>query len=284
MLAHIAIAAVHFERPKAGFLALAIFASTTVVAYTALGMIDAPTAISTASILRTEWDPTDMADQDSDILERLMANNRTWAAEVDRDNPGFFERLSRQQTPRVLWIGCSDSRVPGNESIGVMPGEIFFHRNIANQMQMVDFNGLSVLQYAVDWLRVRHIIVCGHYGCGGVKTALKQNELGLLNNWLYGVGELSRRHKERLDALPDRNHRIDALCEFNVIEQVRNICRNPILLQAWRRGQDVSVHAWIYELTRGRLKDLGATVDGERYAEPTLDAAIARPPLAIRAG
>ena len=166
-----------------------------------------------------------MADHDSDILERLMANNRTWAAQVERDNPGFFERLSKQQTPRVLWIGCSDSRVPGNESIGVMPGEIFFHRNIANQMQMVDFNGLSVLQYAVDWLRVRHIIICGHYGCGGVKTALKQNELGLLNNWLYGVGELSRRHKERLDALPDRNHRIDALCEFNVIEQVRNVCR-----------------------------------------------------------
>ena len=223
-----------------------------------------------------------MADQDNDILDRMMANNQAWAAQVERDNPGFFARLSKQQTPRVLWIGCSDSRVPGNESIGVMPGEVFFHRNIANQLQMVDFNGLSVLQYAVEWLRVRHIIVCGHYGCGGVKTALKQNELGLLNNWLYGVGELSRRHQERLDALPDRTHRIDALCEFNVIEQVRNVCRSPILLQAWRRGQEVSVHAWIYDLTNGRLKDLDATVDGERYAEPTLDAAIARPPLGLR--
>jgi len=223
-----------------------------------------------------------MADHDHDILERMMANNQAWAAQVERDNPGFFARLSKQQTPRVLWIGCSDSRVPGNESIGVMPGEVFFHRNIANQLQMVDFNGLSVLQYAVEWLRVRHIIVCGHYGCGGVKTALKQNELGLLNNWLYGVGELSRRHQERLDALPDRSHRIDALCEFNVIEQVRNVCRSPILLQAWRRGQEVSVHAWIYDLTNGRLKDLDATVDGERYAEPTLDAAIARPPLGLR--
>ncbi|HZY53286.1 MAG TPA: carbonic anhydrase [Reyranella sp.] len=223
-----------------------------------------------------------MADHDHDILERMMANNQAWAAQVERDNPGFFARLSKQQTPRVLWIGCSDSRVPGNESIGVMPGEVFFHRNIANQLQMVDFNGLSVLQYAVEWLRVRHIIVCGHYGCGGVKTALKQNELGLLNNWLYGVGELSRRHQERLDALPDRTHRIDALCEFNVIEQVRNVCRSPILLQAWRRGQEVSVHAWIYDLTNGRLKDLDATVDGERYAEPTLDAAIARPPLGLR--
>ena len=223
-----------------------------------------------------------MADHDNDILERMMANNQAWAAQVERDNPGFFARLSKQQTPRVLWIGCSDSRVPGNESIGVMPGEVFFHRNIANQLQMVDFNGLSVLQYAVEWLRVRHIIVCGHYGCGGVKTALKQNELGLLNNWLYGVGELSRRHQERLDALPDRTHRIDALCEFNVIEQVRNVCRSPILLQAWRRGQEVSVHAWIYDLTNSRLKDLDATVDGERYAEPTLDAAIARPPLGLR--
>ena len=224
-----------------------------------------------------------MADSDSDILQRLMANNRSWAAQVDRDNPGFFERLSKQQTPRVLWIGCSDSRVPGNESIGVMPGEIFFHRNIANQMQMVDFNGLSVLQYAVDWLHVRHIIVCGHYGCGGIKTALKRNGLGLLNNWLYGVGELSRRHKARLDALSDCGHRVDALCEFNVIEQVRNVCRSPILLQAWRRGQDVSVHGWIYDLTNGLLKDLKATVDAEPTVESTLDAAIARPPLSSRA-
>jgi carbonic anhydrase len=219
---------------------------------------------------------------DDEILQRMMANNRAWKADVDRNDPDFFERMAKHHAPRVLWIGCSDSRVPGNESIGVMPGEVFFHRNVANQLQMVDFNGLSVLQYAVEWLRVRHIIVCGHYGCGGVKTALKQNELGLLNNWLYGVGELSRTHKERLDSLPDRNHRIDALCELNVIEQVRNVCRSPILLQAWRRGQDVSVHGWIYDLSMGLLRDLEATVDGERYAESTLDAAIARPPLSSR--
>ena len=220
-----------------------------------------------------------MADQDNDILDRMMANNQAWAAQVERDNPGFFARLSKQQTPRVLWIGCSDSRVPGNESIGVLPGEVFFHRNIANQMQMVDFNGLSALQYAVDWLRVRHIVVCGHYGCGGVKTALKRNELGLLNNWLYGVGELSRTHKERLDALPDRNHRIDALCEFNVIEQVRNVCRSPIVLRAWRRGQEISVHAWIYDIASGLLHDLKATIDGDRHAESTIDTAIAGPRL-----
>jgi carbonic anhydrase len=223
-----------------------------------------------------------MADQDDDILGRMMESNRSWADKVNQENPGFFDRLAKQQTPRVLWIGCSDSRVPGNESIGVLPGEVFFHRNIANQMQMVDFNGLSVLQYAVEWLRVRHIVVCGHYGCGGVKTALKQNELGLLNNWLYGVGELSRKHREQLNALPDRSHRIDALCELNVIEQVRNVCRSPILLEAWRRGQEVAVHAWIYDLTNGRLKDLEATVDGEGSAESILDAAIARPSLTLR--
>jgi carbonic anhydrase len=223
-----------------------------------------------------------MADQDDDILGRMMESNRAWADKVNQENPGFFDRLAKQQTPRVLWIGCSDSRVPGNESIGVMPGEVFFHRNIANQMQMVDFNGLSVLQYAVEWLRVRHIVVCGHYGCGGVKTALKQNELGLLNNWLFGVGELSRKHREQLNELPDRSHRIDALCELNVIEQVRNVCRSPILLQAWRRGQDVTVHAWIYDLTNGRLNDLQAAVDSEGAAESILDAAIARPPLGLR--
>jgi len=217
-----------------------------------------------------------MSDPDNDILDRLMANNRVWADQIERDNPGFFESLARHLTPKVLWIGCSDSRVPGNESFGVMPGEIFFHRNVANQVQMVDFNGLAVLQYAVDWLRVRHIIVCGHYGCGGVKTALKQNELGLLNNWLHGLGELSRRHKPRLEAQFDRNKRIDMLCELNVIEQVRNVARSPIVLQAWRRGQDISVHGWMYQLENGRLRDLGITVQGERYAGSTLDAALER--------
>ena len=140
-------------------------------------------------------------------------------------------------------------------------------------MQMVDFNGLAVLQYAVEWLRVRHIIVCGHYGCGGLKTALKQNELGLLNNWLFAVGELTRRHSAELDAL-DRNDRIDALCELNVIEQVRNVCRSPIVLQAWRRGQDVSVHGWIYNLENGLLRDLDITVHEHSKVGPRLDAAL----------
>jgi carbonic anhydrase len=216
-----------------------------------------------------------MANQHEDVLSRMMANNRTWADHVNKENPGFFDRLSKQQTPQVLWIGCSDSRVPGNESIGVMPGEVFFHRNIANQVQMVDFNGLSVLQYAVDWLRVRHVIVCGHYGCGGVKTALKENELGLLNNWLFSVGELTKRNRAQLDEIEDRKDRIDALCELNVIEQVHNVCRSPIILQAWRRGQDVSVHGWIYNLENGLLQDLGVTIHEDKEVGPKIDAAIA---------
>lgn len=224
-----------------------------------------------------------MAHRDDEILARMMANNRAWAAEVQRQQPGFFQQQARHHAPKVLWIGCSDSRVPGNESIGFMPGEVFFHRNIANQLQMVDFNGLAALQYAVDWLRVRHIIVCGHYGCGGVKTALKQNELGLLNNWLHDVGELSQRYKPQLDAMADRQHRIDALCELNVIEQVRHVSHSPILLQAWRRGQEVAVHGWIYDIESGHLNDLEVTVDGERYAGPTIEAAFARPRLGGKA-
>lgn len=223
-----------------------------------------------------------MADQGDDVLQRMMANNRVWSDQVNRENPGFFDRLAKQQTPRVLWIGCSDSRVPGNESIGVMPGEVFFHRNIANQVQMVDFNGLAVLQYAVEWLRVRHIIVCGHYGCGGVKTALKQNELGLLNNWLFSVGELTRRNGTQLEGL-ERKDRIDALCELNVVEQVHNVCRSPIVLQAWRRGQDISVHGWIYDLENGLLQDLDVTVHEDRQVAAMLDAALERQRPAARA-
>lgn len=223
-----------------------------------------------------------MADQGDDVLQRMMANNRVWSDQVNRENPGFFDRLAKQQTPRVLWVGCSDSRVPGNESIGVMPGEVFFHRNIANQVQMVDFNGLAVLQYAVEWLRVRHIIVCGHYGCGGVKTALKQNELGLLNNWLFSVGELTRRNGTQLEGL-ERKDRIDALCELNVIEQVHNVCRSPIVLQAWRRGQDISVHGWIYDLENGLLQDLEVTVHEDKQVGAMLEAALERQRPAARA-
>jgi carbonic anhydrase len=218
-----------------------------------------------------------MADSEEDVLSRMLSNNRAWAAKVHQDNPGFFERLAKQQTPRVLWIGCSDSRVPGNESIGVMPGEVFFHRNVANQMLFVDFNSLAVLQYAVDWLRVRHIVVCGHYGCGGVKTALKQHEFGLLTNWLHGVVQTSLTHKEELDAIKDRKTRIDALCEINVIEQVRHVGGSSIVQGAWRRGQEVSVHGWIYGLEDGLLRDLGVTVHEAEELDEKVKTALAAP-------
>jgi carbonic anhydrase len=218
-----------------------------------------------------------MADSEDDVLSRMMSNNRAWAAMVHQDNPGFFEKLAKQQTPRVLWIGCSDSRVPGNESIGVMPGEVFFHRNVANQMLFVDFNSLAVLQYAVDWLRVRHIVVCGHYGCGGVKTALKQHEFGLLTNWLHGVVQTSLTYKEELDAIKDRKRRIDALCEINVIEQVRHVAGSSIVQQAWRRGQEVSVHGWIYGLEDGLLRDLGVTVTEPEELDEKVKTALAAP-------
>ena len=218
-----------------------------------------------------------MAASEEDVLSRMMSNNREWAAKVHQENPGFFEKLAKQQTPRVLWIGCSDSRVPGNESIGVMPGEVFFHRNVANQMLFVDFNSLAVLQYAVDWLRVRHIVVCGHYGCGGVKTALKQHEFGLLTNWLHGVVQTSLTHKEQLDAIADRKRRIDALCEINVIEQVRHVAGSSIVQQAWRRGQEVSVHGWIYGLEDGLLRDLSVTVTEPEELDEKVKSALAAP-------
>ena len=211
---------------------------------------------------------------DDDILPRLLANNRVWAAEVERDNPGFFERLAHQQTPRVLWVGCSDSRVPGNESIGLMPGEIFFHRNIANQMQMVDFNGLAVLQYAVDWLRVRHIVICGHYGCGGVKAALEGERLGLVDNWLRHVEDVRDAHAEALAALPDAQARWDRLCELNVITQVLHVSETTVMRDAWARGQEVTVHGWIYALRDGRLRDLRVSAGSPAEAARTHDEAV----------
>jgi len=207
-------------------------------------------------------------------IEELLRNNRAFVERQLQLDSDYFDKLAEGQHPEFLWVGCSDSRVPPDRITGTSPGDMFVHRNIANLVVQTDMNLLSVLQYAVDVLEVQHVIVCGHYGCGGVKTALKQNELGLLNNWLHDVGELSLRHKAELDALADRQHRIDALCELNVIEQVRNVCRSPIVLQAWRRGQDVSVHGWIYNLENGLLRDLDITVHEHSKVGPRLDAAL----------
>jgi carbonic anhydrase len=221
------------------------------------------------------------SDLDDRTLSRLLDNNRAWAERVATEHPGFFEKLAKQQAPEVLWIGCSDSRVPANEIIGVMPGEVFVHRNVANQVMHVDFNCLAVIQYAVEALRVKHIIVCGHYGCGGVKAALRRHEMGLLDNWLYAIAALRDKHKAKIDAA-GKEISTDVLCELNVIEQVHNVCNTSILQQAWRRGQDVAVHGWIYGINDGRLNDLNVTIASSDDVEPIFGAALAGPRLASR--
>jgi carbonic anhydrase len=194
-------------------------------------------------------------------LRRLFDQNRAWAARVRKERPDFFGRLSEQQRPAYLWIGCSDSRVPANEIVDLLPGELFVHRNVANVVVHTDLNCLSVLQYAVDVLQVRHVILCGHYGCGGVSAALAGKPLGLIDNWLRHIQDIADRHRPELDALPGEAARVDRLCELNVIEQAANICRTSIALEAWRRGQPLAVHGWIYGLQDGLLRDLGFSVE-----------------------
>jgi carbonic anhydrase len=193
-------------------------------------------------------------------LSHLFENNRKWAAEVTAAHPGFFQKLAAQQAPSYLWIGCSDSRVPANEIVGLLPGELFVHRNVANVVVHTDLNCLSVLQYAVDVLKVRHVIVCGHYGCGGVKSALDEAKLGLIDNWLRHVQDVARVHARELERLTGAA-REDRLCELNVVSQARHVCETTVIQDAWQRGQELDVHAWIYGLRDGRLSDLGFTTD-----------------------
>jgi carbonic anhydrase len=190
-------------------------------------------------------------------LNDLIANNRAWAESIRKREPSFFDRLVRQQAPRYLWIGCSDSRVPANEIVGLLPGELFVHRNVANIVVHSDLNCLAVIQYAVEVLRVEHIIVCGHYGCGGVEVAYKRTPLGLIDNWLCHVQDVADRHRDRLTKSMTDEQRTDRLAELNVIEQAVNVSRTTVLQDAWRRGQSVSVHAWIYRLRDGLIRDLG---------------------------
>ena len=196
-------------------------------------------------------------------LTELLENNRRWASERADADPEFFSRLVAQQVPAYLWIGCSDSRVPANEIVNLPPGELFVHRNVANVVVHTDLNCLSVLQYAVDALRVRHVIVCGHYGCGGVRAALSGTKLGLIDNWLRHVQDVHRKHARELDAL-GTDTREDRLCELNVLEQAINVCETTIVQDAWERGQSLSVHAWIYRLDDGLLRDLEFDVDSNR--------------------
>lgn len=207
-------------------------------------------------------------------LPELFANNRAWAAEMTLGDPDFFQRLSSQQTPQYLWIGCADSRVPANEIVGLVPGELFVHRNIANVVVHTDLNCLSVLQFAIDVLRVRHVIVCGHYGCGGVLAALRDERLGLADNWLRHVQDVHSKHHADLAHLPTEAERHDRLCELNVREQVVNVSQTTIVQDAWARGQPLTIHGWIYGLRDGLLRDLGVWMDagnGTRDAGRTAD-------------
>jgi carbonic anhydrase len=197
------------------------------------------------------------------VLRHLFDNNRAWAADVSRQDPEFFLRLSAQQAPQYLWIGCSDSRVPANQIVGLLPGEMFVHRNVANVVVHTDLNCLSSIQFAVDVLRVKHIIVCGHYGCGGVLAALRDDKLGLIDNWLRHVQDVRRKHAPELDAIEDETQRHKRLCELNVVEQVVNVSQTTVVRDAWARGQDLAVHGWVYDLRDGLLRDLTRCVMSE---------------------
>jgi carbonic anhydrase len=208
-------------------------------------------------------------------LGHLLDRNRAWAAGVEARHPGFFRALASQQAPRYLWIGCADSRVPANEIVDLAPGELFVHRNVANVVVHTDFNCLSVLQFAVDVLKVEHVIVVGHYGCGGIRAALEGTPLGLIDNWLRHVQDVAAKHRDALDRLGDPVLRIDRLCELNVIEQVVNVARTTIVNDAWQRRQPLTLHGFVYGLKDGLLQDLGVAVDSQAALEAAYAPAVA---------
>jgi carbonic anhydrase len=213
------------------------------------------------------------------FLSDLFERNRDWADAMTARDPEFFTRLTQQQTPKYLWIGCSDSRVPANEIVDLPPGAMFVHRNVANVVVQTDFNCLSVLQYAIDVLKVEHVIVCGHYGCGGVKAADANSKFGLIDNWLRHIQDVKEKHRACLDALTgDPDYRLDRLCELNVIEQAHNVCETTVVQDAWERGQKVAVHGWIYRLRDGLLRDLDITVTGYDELAERYPVAVAGPP------
>lgn len=191
-----------------------------------------------------------------DELKHLFANNQIWAQRIKEEQPDFFTRLSKLQSPEYLWIGCADSRVPANEIVNLLPGELFVHRNVANIVLPTDLNCLSVIQYAIDILKIKHIIICGHYGCGGVKAAMEHQELGLIDNWICSIKDTYQTHHEEMSAINDASERLDRLCELNVIEQVTSACHTNIVQRAWKRGQALTVHGWIYGIENGILENL----------------------------
>ena len=212
---------------------------------------------------------------DNQSLAHLFESNRAWAESIREQDPDFFLKLSQQQFPAYLWIGCSDSRVPANQIVGMLPGELFVHRNIANLVVHTDLNCLSVMQFAVDVLKVRHIIVCGHYGCSGVRAALRGDRIGLSDNWLRHIQDVRDKHAARLQELSGDEACHDGLCELNVIEQVTNVCATTIVRDAWERGQQLAVHGWIYGLDNGLLRDLNVTIGAMDDVAPTYQGALA---------
>lgn len=210
-----------------------------------------------------------------DELQHLFENNQAWAERIREQEPDFFLKLSRQQAPTYLWIGCSDSRVPANQIVGLLPGEVFVHRNIANLVVHTDLNCLSVMQFAVDMLKVPHIVVCGHYGCSGVQAALRRDRLGLSDNWLRHVQDVREKHDTLLARTENETDACSLLCELNVIEQVANVCQTTIAQDAWERGQPLTVHGWVYGLKDGLLRDLHISTDSAEGSLRTYDEAIA---------
>jgi carbonic anhydrase len=209
-------------------------------------------------------------------IENLFENNRAWAAAITARNPDFFATLARQQAPQYLWIGCADSRVPANEIVGLLPGEIFVHRNVANLVIHTDLNCLSVLQFAVEVIKVRHVLVVGHYGCGGIQAALKNTRLGLIDNWLRHVQDVRMKHDAIVNAMPEGAVQADCLCELNVVEQVINVCHTTIVQEAWAKGQELCIHGWIYAVQDGLIRDLHMTVSGPSEIASVYDRVLAK--------
>jgi carbonic anhydrase len=212
---------------------------------------------------------------DDHTLGHLFENNRAWAAGILEQDPNFFRELSQQQAPSCFWIGCSDSRVPANQLLGMPPGEVFVHRNVANLVVHTDLNCLSAMQFAVDVLKVRHIIVCGHFGCGGVLAALRRQRVGLCDNWIRHIQDVHEKHLERFAHFTDEEAAHDRLCQLNVIEQVANVCATTIVQDAWQRGQELVVHGWVYGISDGLLRDLNVTIASDHEAASVHNAAVA---------
>ncbi|TKB24388.1 carbonate dehydratase [Desulfopila sp. IMCC35006] len=204
------------------------------------------------------------------ILKKIFDQNNQWAQDMTRSDPDFFHKLSGQQNPQYLWIGCADSRVPANQITGMLPGQVFVHRNIANIVSHTDLNCLSVIQYGVEVLKIKHIIVCGHYGCGGIKAAWEDKENGLIDNWLRNIQDVQRFHQPELDCLQSENEKLDRLCELNVIEQVVNVCRTTIVRGAWQLNRELAIHGWIYNVKDGLLKDLDICITNQGDIPDTL--------------